>query len=203
MRMDTTGTKIDRLLVGASGSIAVLGLQSYLAAFRALLACEVRVIMTDAASRLLPPATVSLFCDGVYTGEGPTVERRPGHVELARWCDMFVVLPATANVLGQAAHGLAHNLLTSTILASPRPVVFCPNVNEVMWRKRALQRNVELLQEDGHTLVEPVLATAYEAASGEMRQNRVLPGPEKVVERLRDLSGRLEFPELLAGSYAG
>jgi phosphopantothenoylcysteine synthetase/decarboxylase len=108
---------MDRLLVGVSGSVAVLNLPSYLATLRAELAREVRVIMTAAAASMLPPSTVALVCDAVFLDQEPTVEKRPGHIELARWCEMFVVLPATANVIGQTANGLASNLLTTTILA--------------------------------------------------------------------------------------
>jgi len=79
--------------------------------------------MTSQAARMLPPSTVALICDGVFVDQEPTAEKRPGHIELARWGEMFVILPASAKVIGQAANGLGANLLT-TILASPRPVVF-------------------------------------------------------------------------------
>src|SRR3712207_1238123 len=125
--MGSEDRQVDRLLVGVCGAAAILGLPSYLATLRAELAVEIRVIMTGAAASMLPPSTVALLCDGVFAGGEPALEKRPGHVELAAWCDLFVVLPATANVLGQAAGGLAPDLLTTTILASPRPVVFCPN----------------------------------------------------------------------------
>jgi phosphopantothenoylcysteine synthetase/decarboxylase len=108
----------------------------------------------------------SLVCDAVFLDQEPTVEKRPGHIELARWCEMFVVLPATANVIGQSANGLGSNLLTTTILASPKPVVFYPNVNDVMWSKAAVQRNVDTLRGDGHIVIEPELAIAYEVDSG-------------------------------------
>ena len=113
---------MDRLLVGVSGSVAVLNLPAYLAALRAGVAKEVRVIMTSAAASIMPPSTVALVCDAVFLDQEPTVEKRPGHIELARWSEMFVVLPATANVIGQAANGLGANLLTTTILASQNPV---------------------------------------------------------------------------------
>ena len=181
---------MDRLLVGVSGSVAVLNLPSYLAALRADLAKEVRVIMTSQAARMLPPSTVALLCDGVFLDREPTAEKGPGHVELARWGEIFVVLPATANVIGQAANGLGSNLLTTTILASPRPVVFCPNVNEVMWNKPAVQRNVETLRADGHMVLEPEVASAYEVDSGEVRESLVIPEPTQLVEQLRDTHRR-------------
>jgi phosphopantothenoylcysteine synthetase/decarboxylase len=65
--------------------------------------------------------------------------------------------------------------------------VLFPNMNEVMWRNRALQRNVAQVREDGHIVVEPELRPAVELASGEVRENRVLHQPEEAVEILRKL----------------
>ena len=90
--------QIDRLLVGVSGSVAVLNLPSYLATLRAALAREIRVIMTAAAASMLPPSTIALICEGVFVDEKPTLEKKPGHIELASWCEMFVVVPASANL---------------------------------------------------------------------------------------------------------
>jgi phosphopantothenoylcysteine synthetase/decarboxylase len=173
--------------------VAVLNLPSYLATLRAELAKDVRVIMTAAAASMLPPSTVALICDVVFLDREPTVEKRPGHIELARWGEMFVVLPATANVIGQAANGLGSNLLTTTILASPKPVVFYPNVNEVMWSKAAVQRNVTTLREDGHKVIDPEVAIAYEVDSGVTRESLVVPEPTQLVEQLREIHRQPEF----------
>ena len=105
---------------------------------------------------------------------------------------MFVVLPATANVIGQAANGLAPNLLSTTILASPQPVVFYPNVNDVMWSKAAVQRNVETLREDGHIVIEPEVANAYEVDSGETRESLVVPEPAQLIAQLLEIQGQSE-----------
>lgn len=142
--------------------------------------------MTSAADAMLPATTVGYVCDGVFLDDMPPgLEKRPGHLELARWSDAFVVLPASANVIGQAANGIAPNLLTTTILASPKPVIFCPNVNDAMWSKKTVQRNVEMLQEDGHLMIQPELTMVYEVESGEMQQSWAMPDPEQLVERLR------------------
>ena len=172
--------------MGVSGSAAVFSLLSYLVILQATLAKEVRVIMTPAAQEMLPASTVALVCDGVFVDGPLTLEKKPGHVELASWSDLFLVLPASANLLGQAANGIAPNLLTTTILASPRPVVFCPNVNNEMWNKKAVQRNVEMLKEDGHIVMEPELAMVYEVDSGEMRESWAIPEPELLVQRLQE-----------------
>lgn len=178
---------MDRLLVGVSGSVAVLNLPSYLAALRAELARQVRVIMTRQAARMLPPSTVALICDEVFLDQEPTTVRRPGHIELARWAEIFVILPATANVIGQAANGLGTSLLTTTILAAPEPVVFCPNVHPDMWNKAVVQRNIETLRQDGHTVIEPIVATAYEVDSGELQESLVLPEPSLLAQQLEKI----------------
>ena len=185
--MSSLNETTDRLLVGVSGSIAVLNLPTYLVFLRATFANNVRVIMTPSAAQLLPPATVALLCDEVLLDEERPRENKPGHVELANWADMFLVLPASANTLGQVANGLAQNLLTTTVLASPAPVIFCPNINETMWSKRAVQRNLRTLEEDGHVVVQPERAPAYEVGTGEVADTRVLPEPDVLVERLRTL----------------
>ncbi len=146
------------------------------------------MIMTSAADAILPATTVAYVCDGVFLdGIPPGLEKRPGHLELARWSDAFVILPASANVIGQAANGIASNLLTTTILASTMPVIFCPNVHESMWTKRALQRNIETLERDGHHVIQPELTMVYEVESGKMQESWAMPDPEKLVERLRDI----------------
>jgi phosphopantothenoylcysteine synthetase/decarboxylase len=100
---------------------------------------------------------------------------------------MFVILPATANVIGQAAHGLGSSLLTTTILAATGPIVFCPNVHPVMWNKAVVQRNVETLRQDGHAVIEPIVATAYEVDSGELRESLVLPEPTLLARQLEKI----------------
>ena len=181
---------IDRLLIGVSGSIAILNLPTYLVTLRAIFAREVRVIMTPAAAGLLPPSTVALLCDDVLLDENLTSEKRPGHIELANWANMFVIFPASANILGQVANGLAQNLLTTTILASPIPVVFCPNLNQTMWRKTAVQRNLRTIVEDGHFVVDPEYAPAYEVGTGEVADTLVLPEPAVLVQHLEDMLQR-------------
>lgn len=185
--------EVERLLVGVSGSAAVFNILSYLVVLRGTLTKEVRVIMTAAADALLPATTVAHVCDGVFLDGPPGVEKRPGHLELARWAEAFVILPASANLLGQAANGLAPNLLTTTILASAEPVIFCPNVNDAMWRKPAVQRNVETLRADGHLVIQPERAMVYEVESGEMQQSWAMPDPERLAERLKDILDRRRY----------
>jgi phosphopantothenoylcysteine synthetase/decarboxylase len=184
---------IDRLLVGASGSIGVVDLPAYLANFRASLAKQVRVIMSENAAAMIPAHTVALFCDRVFRERENSLQKQPGHIQLTQWADMFVVLPASVNTLAGAANGMAPSLLTTSILASPKPVVFCPNTNDLMWDKPATQRNLQTLRNDGHIVVDPDLVEAYDVDTGEMGRGRTVPPPEMLIPRLLDIYHRPEF----------
>jgi phosphopantothenoylcysteine synthetase/decarboxylase len=76
------------------------------------------------------------------------------------------------------------------VLASPRPVVFCPNLTAVMWSKRAVQRNVRTLREDGHVIIDPELAPAYEVDAGEMQESWIVLDLERLAERLLEIYQR-------------
>ncbi|QRP46924.1 flavoprotein [Amycolatopsis sp. FDAARGOS 1241] len=107
-----------------------------------------------------------------------------GHVALGWWADRALILPATANLLGTVAHGLAPTLLTTTVLGADCPVTFAPAMNPVMWQRPAVQRNVALLREDGHDVVDPIPGTAYEVASRAIVPSIVVPPAEVLLERL-------------------
>lgn len=190
--MEKGGGRLNRLLLGVSGSVSILNLPSYLATLRATLAKEIWMIMTPAAASMMTPSTLALLCDEVFLDSDSPYEKKPGHVELTRWCDMFVVLPASANLLGLAANGIAPNLLTTAVLASPKPVTFCPNMNDTMWSKAAVQRNVETLRRDGHVVVDPKLTLAYEVNSKKMEEGWVIPDPEQMVGLLREIHQGLD-----------
>ncbi|WP_299530391.1 flavoprotein [uncultured Streptomyces sp.] len=186
-----------RLLIGVCGSANVLAVPQYLMALRTGLGpgVEIRMAMTRSAAVLVPAATMRLLCRDV-TCDGED-ELTTGHVAPAVWADRFVVLPATANMLGQAAHGLASGLLSSALLAHERPVLFFPSMNSLMWERPAVRRNVARLRADGHAVVDPVLAPAWQIAAGEVRKDLGLPPPTTVTAVIR------EFLDLDVGPLGG
>ncbi|WP_329134480.1 hypothetical protein OG552_19070 [Streptomyces sp. NBC_01476] len=167
-----------RVLIGVCGSGNVLALPQYLLALRSGLDADIRVVMTRSAAALLPAPTVRLVCEQVYC-DGQD-ELTAGHVSLAVWADRFVVLPATANMLGQAAHGLASGLLSSALLAHERPVLFFPSMNRRMWERPPVRRNVAQLRADGHVVAEPVPVAAWQIATQDVQENCGLPPPPTV-----------------------
>lgn len=145
------------LLIGATGAVAVLQLPHYLMHLKAMFAGRVRVMLSPSASRFITPYAAGLYADGpVFTDDfEPLDGMRVPHIELTREADLFIVMPATANILAKCAQGACDGLVQTAVLASPRPVVFVPSMNEVMWRKPATQRNVAQLRADGHTVISP------------------------------------------------
>lgn len=105
---------------------------------------------------------------------------RPRHIELATWCDLFVVAPCSANTLAKLAHGLADNLLTQAALACERPLVLAPAMNAAMWANAATQANAEALKARGARILDP---EAGELACG-VRGSGRLPEPEALMAAL-------------------
>jgi phosphopantothenoylcysteine synthetase/decarboxylase len=183
---DPAAGRAPRILVGACGSVAVLNLHEYLLALRSRLGCELRVLITASAERFIRPDAVRLFCDDVVScAPEPGLHRN--HAELADWADALLVLPATANILGEAACGLAGSPLSAAILAAARPVSFFPNMHHSMWENPAVQRNVATLTADGHVVVPPVVRRAYQVARRSTTVSATLPDPADVVKIVADL----------------
>jgi len=130
---------------------------------------EVRVAMTPSATRFISELTLATLSEHpVMTSlfEG-NEEQGTVHIDLARWCDAFVVCPATANVLAKVAMGLADDIVTTSILATRAPVVFCPAMNSIMWEKKSVQANVKQLREFGYDIIEPEWGALATTAEGE------------------------------------
>ena len=166
-----------KLLIAASGSIAVLALANYVFAARTAGVARIAVVMSPTAERMLPAATLRHVCDAVHGEDDPG----PGHVALGRWPDHVLVLPATAHTLGCLAQGLAPSLLTATLASTDAPITVVPAMNPAMWRKPAVQRNVAALRGDGHRVLDPLPGLTYEVASRALVDGTVMPPPELVL----------------------
>jgi phosphopantothenoylcysteine decarboxylase/phosphopantothenate--cysteine ligase len=128
---------------------------------------EVRTIATDAAFRFVPEETIAIATGGrVHTDETWWEESgRVEHVSLARWANLVLVAPATADAMARAAIGLGDDLLSATILAGAKKVLWAPAMNPEMWNNPSTQRNVETLKGWGHSFVGPaegLMASAEE-----------------------------------------
>ena len=109
---------------------------------------DVRVVMTRAAQEFITPLTLqALSGNPVHTDLlDPAAEAAMGHIELARWADLVLVAPASADFIARLAHGHADDLLTTLCLATPAPLAIAPAMNQGMWRDPATRANIELLR---------------------------------------------------------
>jgi phosphopantothenoylcysteine decarboxylase/phosphopantothenate--cysteine ligase len=182
-----------RVLLGVSGSIA-----AYKAAeiTRALVRenCQVTVVMTRNACRFITPLTFQ-----VLTGRPVATELFSGdevpvpHISLAKWPEIILLMPATADLLARTASGRADDLLAALILAADAPILWAPAMNTRMWNNPLTQENIKRLVALGHTFIQP---GAGELACGERGDGR-LAEPGKILAAVRkalfsrkSLSGR-------------
>ena len=144
------------IIVGVSGGIAAYK-TAYLISDLVQGGIGVTVVMSRAAQKFVGPATFqALTGRRVLTHTFDRIEYHLGpHIELARQAHLLCVAPATANVLAQAACGLADDLLSTLLLSFTGPIVLAPAMNSEMWNKPAVQRNLAQLQKDGFHFVGP------------------------------------------------
>ncbi|MFH1842448.1 MAG: bifunctional phosphopantothenoylcysteine decarboxylase/phosphopantothenate synthase [bacterium] len=177
------------VLLLVTGGIAAYK-ASYLTRLLVQTGFSVRVAMTDSARRFVTPLTFqALSSHPVATdlwGEGGSDIM--DHIEWARWADLAVVAPATANLLAKAAHGIADDMVTTLLLAAECPLVLAPAMNDAMWRHPATQDNMSTLRQRGAVVCEP---GEGDLACGTVGTGR-MSEPETilaVVQQTADLSG--------------
>ncbi len=163
------------VLIGVTGGIAAYKAPGIIRRLREE-GHEVKAIATEAAFRFIPEETLSLA-----TGEHVHTEKtwweesgRVEHVSLARWADLLLVAPATADAMARTAIGLGDDLLSATILAGAKKVLWAPAMNPEMWSNPVTARNVETLKSWGHSFVGP--------AEGAMASAEEEPGVGRLVE---------------------
>ena len=181
-----------RLLLGITGGIA-----AYKAAQLARLlvreGADVRVAMTEAATRLVTPVTLQALTGQTAWTDlwDPRVADNMGHIELSRDRELIVVAPATADFLARLAGGLADDLLSTLCMARRCPLLVAPAMNVEMWENAAMQRNLHTLRGDGVQVAGPA---AGDQACGEVGMGRMLE-PDEILAEIEALFQ----PKLLAG----
>ncbi len=156
-----------KIVLGITGSIAAYKAAD-LASQLVKQGHDVHVVMSRSATEFITPLTLQTLTRQpvLVSLEDEKQSWKPGHIELADQADLFLVAPASANVLAEFANGLAPDPLTSIYLALPRttPTLIAPAMNGKMWQHPATLRNVEQLKQDGCKFVEPAegdLACGY------------------------------------------
>lgn len=145
-----------RILIGISGGIAAYKIPELVRRLKDL-GADVRCVMTQGAQAFITPLTLQAVSGNSVHHDllDPAAEAAMGHIELAKWADLIMIAPASANVLAQLAHGHASDLLSTLILATTAPVYVAPAMNQQMWAQPAVQANCQRLREYGMTLITP------------------------------------------------
>ena len=173
-----------RIILGVTGSIAAYKSAELLRLLQEQ-GAEVRVVMTRAACEFITPLTMQALSGHPVHLEllDPEMEAGMGHIELARWCDLVLVAPASANFLAKLTHGQADDLLSTLCLATTAPIMVAPAMNQQMWLNQATQDNVKTLVARQVYIQGPA---AGEQACGETGPGRMLE-PEQLLQGLIDI----------------
>lgn len=180
------------ILLGVTGGIAAYKSAELIRRLKDA-GAEVRVVMTQAAQEFITPLTLqALSGNPVHTTLlDPAAEAGMGHIELARWADLILVAPASANFMARLATGRGDDLLTTLCLASDAPLALAPAMNQAMWRDAATQSNVALLQRRQVHLFGPAAGeqACGDVGPGRMLEAETLAGMAAELFQRRDLDG--------------
>jgi phosphopantothenoylcysteine decarboxylase/phosphopantothenate--cysteine ligase len=183
-----------KVLLGIGGGIAAYKSADLIRRLKER-GADVRVIMTQGAMEFITPLTIQALCGHPVASDllDPAAEAAMGHIELARWADVVLLAPATANLIARINAGMANDLLTTTCLATSAPVIVCPAMNQQMYQNIATQENIANLARKGLIIWQP--------ASGNQACGEVGPGrmqePVVMAEQLVQFFG----PKTLQGHH--
>lgn len=165
-----------RIVLGVGGGIAAYKSAELIRRLRDQ-GAEVRVVMTQGGREFITPLTLQALSGHPVHLDllDPAAEAAMGHIELARWADLVLIAPATADLMARLAQGLANDLLTTLVLATDAKVALAPAMNQAMWRDPATQANAQCLAQRGLHLFGPA---AGSQACGDVGPGRMLEADE-------------------------
>lgn len=184
------------ILLGITGGIAAYKSASFA---RLLIknGYDVRVIMTASAQAFITPLTLQALTGNPVHIDllDETAELGMGHIELAKWADLLIIAPATANTVAKLAMGIADDLLTTVCLATAAPILVAPAMNQQMWQHPSVKLNLQTLTDYDYQIIQPA---SGEQACGDIGEGR-LPEPEQLLEYVQYFIARQITPQVLAG----
>jgi phosphopantothenoylcysteine decarboxylase/phosphopantothenate--cysteine ligase len=183
-----------RIVLGISGGIAAYKAAT-LASQLTQRGADVRVIMTESATRFIQPLTLQILSRNhvavdLFDEKDPEVVM---HIDLADHADLVIIAPATANLIGKLANGIADDMLTTTLLATQAPIVLAPAMNVHMYENPVVQENLQRLRELGMIILEPAsgqLACGYVGKGRMMEPEEILSWVEQFFAKPAPLAGK-------------
>ena len=188
------------ILLGVTGGIAAYKAPDLVRKLTAL-GANVRVVVTDSAAEFVSTLSLQAVSGNPVHQHllDPAAEAAMGHIELAKWADILLIAPATANTIAKLAHGMADDLLTTLYLATTATLFVAPAMNQQMWKASATQRNIATLQEDGVTFIGPA---SGEQACGDVGSGRMVE-PVDIANALNDNEDKTSELALALTNLAG
>lgn len=188
------------ILLGVTGGIAAYKAPDLVRKLTAL-GANVRVVVTDSAAEFVSTLSLQAVSGNPVHQHllDPAAEAAMGHIELAKWADILLIAPATANTIAKLAHGMADDLLTTLYLATTATLFVAPAMNQQMWKASATQRNITSLQKDGVTFIGPA---SGEQACGDVGSGRMVE-PVDIANVLNDNEDKSSELALALKSLAG
>ena len=170
-----------RIILGITGGIAAYKCAELTREFIKA-GADVKIVMTKSAEEFVTPLTLqALSGNRVHRNLlDSEAEAAMGHIELARWADLIIIAPATANFLARTAQGKAEDLLTTILLATPSVIAIAPSMNVEMWTDKQTQTNVEILKKRGLIILGP---SSGSQACGDVGLGRMLE-PQLIVNSI-------------------
>ena len=180
------------ILIGVTGGIAAYKVVE-VASLLKKSGANVKVMMTKHATEFVSPRTFQEITNNAVSVEmfGDAANFNVAHISLANWADLIVIAPATANFLAKMAHGIADDLLTTTILAFDKKILICPSMNTKMFENPATQANLSTLKTRGVKILEPAEGNL---ACGTVGKGR-LPEPKEICAEIE----KIFTPKTLSG----
>ena len=184
------------ILLGITGGIAAYKSASF-ARLLIKSGYDVRVIMTASAQAFITPLTLQALTGNPVHIDllDESAELGMGHIELAKWADLLIIAPATANTIAKLAMGIADDLLTTVCLATTAPILVAPAMNQQMWQHPSVKLNLQTLTDYDYEIIQPA---SGEQACGDIGEGR-LPEPEQLLEYVQYFIARQITPQVLAG----
>ncbi len=182
-----------KIVVGVTGSIAAFKVAGWVSTLTKE-GADVSVIMTEAGSRFVAPLTfAALSGNPVLTDMFQAEESHAiSHIELGQNADLLLIAPATANTIAKLAHGIADDLLATTVLAASCPVLIAPAMNSRMFENPITQRNIRILADAGYIIIDPAYGQMACKTEGPGRLAEWEDAEEKILQSLttQDLAGQ-------------
>lgn len=174
--------KDKNILLGVTGGIAAYKIAN-LASMLKKQGANVKVIMTENACQFITPMTFeTLTAQKVYTDTfDRNFEFKVDHIELGKWADVFLIAPATANIIGKLANGIADDMLTTTALAMRCPILVSPAMNNAMFENKVVKHNIMKLRTYGMDIIMPA---SGHLACGDIGAGK-MPEPEMLLEYIK------------------